>query len=74
MTWTLERRHVVGSAIFGVGWAVSAACPGPIVAQLGAGIAWGVATSAGLVLGIGLYLARHGETPERGVEAPPVVA
>ena len=75
VTWTrtpLERRHVVGSALFGVGWAVSAACPGPIIAQLGAGIAWSIATFVGLVLGIRLYLARHA-SDEPGVDAPPVV-
>ena len=54
----LERRHVVGSAIFGLGWAISAACPGPVVAQIGAGVLWSVATFAGIVVGIRLYLAR----------------
>jgi len=28
-----ERRHVVGAAIFGVGWAVSDVCPGPVAAR-----------------------------------------
>ena len=37
VTWTttpLERRHVVGSVIFGLGWAVADTCPAPIAAQL----------------------------------------
>ena len=55
----LQRRHVVGSALFGIGWAVSAACPGPIVAQLGAGVLWSVATFAGIAVGIRLYSARQ---------------
>jgi uncharacterized protein len=55
----LERRHIVGSVLFGTGWAVSAACPGPVVAQLGAGVLWSVATFAGIVVGIRLYLARQ---------------
>jgi len=42
-----ERRHVVGSLLFGVGWGVSGACPGPIATQLGQGIAWGVPTTVG---------------------------
>jgi uncharacterized membrane protein YedE/YeeE len=50
-----ERRHVVGSLLFGVGWGVSGACPGPIATQLGQGIAWGVPTTVGLVLGIVLF-------------------
>src|SRR3954467_2427527 len=51
-----ERRHITGSAIFGVGWAVADACPGPIAAQLGQGIAWGIPTAVGLMLGVWLYL------------------
>ena len=31
----VERRHVVGSVLFGLGWAVADACPGPVLAQLG---------------------------------------
>jgi uncharacterized membrane protein YedE/YeeE len=50
-----ERRHVAGSLLFGIGWGVSGACPGPIATQLGQGIAWGVPTTIGLVLGIVLF-------------------
>ena len=50
-----ERRHVVGSLLFGIGWGVSGACPGPIATQLGQGIWWGVPTSIGLVGGILLF-------------------
>jgi uncharacterized protein len=61
VAWTTvkpERRHVVGSVLFGTGWAVAAACPGPIAAQLGQGVPWALATAAGLVLGVWLYLRR----------------
>ena len=51
-----ERRHVVGSAMFGVGWAVADVCPGPVAAQLGQGILWAVPTAAGVALGIWLQL------------------
>ena len=50
-----QRRHVVGSLIFGAGWAVSDACPGPIAAQLGFGQAWTLCTAIGVVAGIVLY-------------------
>jgi uncharacterized protein len=50
-----ERRHVFGSVLFGIGWGISGACPGPIATQLGQGIVWGVPTTAGLVLGIVLF-------------------
>src|SRR3954452_1082291 len=50
-----ESRHVAGSLLFGVGWGVAGACPGPIATQLGQGIVWGVPTTVGLVLGILLF-------------------
>jgi uncharacterized membrane protein YedE/YeeE len=50
-----ERRHVAGSLLFGIGWGVSGACPGPIATQLGQGIVWGIPTTVGLVFGIVLF-------------------
>jgi len=50
-----ERRHVVGSVLFGIGWGVAGACPGPIATQLGQGIAWGIPTTVGLIGGILLF-------------------
>ena len=38
---TAGRRHIVGSLIFGLGWGISDARPGPIVTQVGQGIIWG---------------------------------
>jgi len=34
---TLDRRIVLGAAIFGAGWGLSGVCPGPAIAGLGAG-------------------------------------
>jgi len=31
-------RYVIGGALFGFGWAMTGACPGPLFIQLGAGI------------------------------------
>jgi uncharacterized protein len=47
-----ERRHVVGALLFGVGWAVADACPGPIATQLGQGVWWSLATIVGLTVGL----------------------
>src|SRR6476619_7434692 len=57
--WKVERpqrRHIAGSVVFGIGWAIADACPGPIATQLGQGIWWSVFTIAGLVTGVALYL------------------
>ena len=47
-----ERRHVIGAALFGTGWAIADACPGPVATQLGQGVPWALATAAGLVGGV----------------------
>jgi uncharacterized membrane protein YedE/YeeE len=63
-----ERRHVAGSVLFGIGWGVSGACPGPIATQIGQGIVWGVPTTVGLIFGILLFRrlqARAQAEPER---------
>jgi uncharacterized membrane protein YedE/YeeE len=54
-----QRRHVVGSVLFGIGWALADACPGPIATQVGQGIAWSLFTIAGVVAGIWLFLRRQ---------------
>jgi uncharacterized membrane protein YedE/YeeE len=51
-----ERRHIVGSAIFGVGWAVADSCPAPIAAQLTQGVLWSLFTIAGIFIGVELFL------------------
>jgi uncharacterized membrane protein YedE/YeeE len=57
-----ERRHIVGSLVFGLGWGIADACPGPIATQLGQGIWWSVFTFAGVVLGVRIFLNRQEET------------
>jgi uncharacterized protein len=51
-----ERRHVIGAAVFGLGWAVADSCPGPVAAQISQGVWWSVFTIAGIVLGVLGYL------------------
>ena len=68
--WTTvrpSRNHIAGSVLFGTGWALADACPGPIAAQLGQGVPWALATTGGLVLGVLVYLRRSAVAPERGV-------
>jgi uncharacterized membrane protein YedE/YeeE len=73
VAWTTtppQRRHVVGSLIFGAGWAIADACPGPVAAQLGFGAAWSLCTAVGVVAGIALYLRR--EDARRATAAVPL--
>jgi uncharacterized membrane protein YedE/YeeE len=52
--WTTARptrRHVIGSVLFGIGWGISEACPGPTAAQLGAGRLPALAVAGGVLVG-----------------------
>jgi uncharacterized protein len=72
VTWETsrpERRHVVGAAIFGVGWAIADTCPAPIAAQLGQGVLWSLFTFAGVLVGILAYLRRQ-EAPTPAPRRP----
>jgi uncharacterized membrane protein YedE/YeeE len=61
-TQKVERRHIVGSLVFGIGWGIADACPGPIATQLGQGIWWSVFTLTGVLLGVRIFLRRAEET------------
>lgn len=67
----IERRHVTGAMIFGVGWGVSNACPGPIAAQIGQGIGWAAFTLIGVFMGIHLFQLRSAAETEPPTEATP---
>lgn len=49
---TPRRGTVLGSSIFGVGFAVGATCPGITVAALATGNAWGAVVLAGIFAGL----------------------
>ena len=55
----VQRRHIAGSVLFGTGWALADACPGPIATQLGQGIVWSLFTLAGVLVGIWVFLRRR---------------
>lgn len=69
-----ERRNVVGSLMFGTGWAFAGACPGPVATQLGQGVAWSLFTIVGILSGIVLFKrrrARVGRARSPGAAAAP---
>src|SRR5688500_4280171 len=51
----LHKGVVLGGMIFGVGWAITGVCPGPMYAQLGAGITVTVVTFLSALAGTLVY-------------------
>jgi hypothetical protein len=50
-----HRGFIIGGVIFGFGWAITGACPGPIFAQIGAGEYPALFTLSGALVGAFLY-------------------
>ena len=50
-----NKGIIIGGIIFGIGWAITGACPGPIFAQIGAGEYAAISTLAGAISGAFLY-------------------
>jgi uncharacterized membrane protein YedE/YeeE len=50
----IDRRLLLGSAIFGIGWGLAGYCPGPALASLGAGMAQAVYFVVSMTAGMGL--------------------
>jgi uncharacterized protein len=48
-------RYLLGGTIFGVGWALTGACPGPLVALIGDGVTVMIAALAGALAGTWVY-------------------
>jgi uncharacterized membrane protein YedE/YeeE len=49
-----RREHVVGGALFGIGWAVSGTCPAPALVMLVSGAGLAAVTITGLFVGLNL--------------------
>ena len=54
---------VIGGMLFGAGWAITGACPGPIYAQIGAGYWPALCTLGGALLGMFAYAALKPKLP-----------
>jgi len=51
-TQTIDRRLVVGSALFGIGWGIAGFCPGPAISALALGKVEVVVFVLAMVLGV----------------------
>ena len=65
----IDRRLVIGSMLFGVGWGVAGFCPGPGLVALGMGEVKALVFVAAMLLGMGLF-----ELIERRKQASPLRA
>ena len=54
---------IIGGMLFGAGWAITGACPGPIYAQIGAGAWMALFTFVGAMLGMFSYAALKPRLP-----------
>ena len=50
-----DHGYILGGIVFGIGWALTGACPGPIYAQIGAGVSVGVVTLLCALAGTWVY-------------------
>lgn len=50
-----NKGQIYGGLIFGLGWAITGACPGPLFAQMGAGFTVVAVTFLSAVLGTWVY-------------------
>lgn len=52
---TFSKGQIFGGLIFGLGWAITGACPGPLFAQIGAGFTVVAVTLLSAVAGTWVY-------------------
>lgn len=54
-TKTFNKGQIYGGLLFGFGWAITGACPGPLFAQLGTGITVSAVTIISAIAGTWVY-------------------
>ena len=64
----IDRRLVMGSVLFGIGWGIAGFCPGPALVALGMGEAKALVFVAAMLAGMGLFEGL--ETARQRVAAP----
>lgn len=65
----LESRRIYGGMVFGVGWAITGACPGTVSAMIGGGCVLGLAILGGVFLGLRAHMAMEEAQTGRAVVA-----
>lgn len=62
----IDRRLVIGAALFGLGWGLAGVCPGPAIALLGTGQPFAIIFAAAMVAGVLMHGLIHRRAAERG--------
>jgi uncharacterized membrane protein YedE/YeeE len=62
----VDRRLILGSTLFGIGWGLAGICPGPAIVLVGTGSAKGWLFAAAMIAGMALF-----EWRERSGIKPP---
>lgn len=52
---TFNKGQIIGGLIFGLGWAITGACPGPLFAQIGSGFFAVIVTLLSAIAGTWVY-------------------
>lgn len=76
--WRTDRSRVLGGMVFGVGWAITGACPGTVSTMVAAGSLLGLVTLAGVFAGILLrdwtVERERAQEPEKAPEPVPATS
>jgi uncharacterized membrane protein YedE/YeeE len=51
----IDRRLIIGSVLFGIGWGIAGFCPGPAVVSLGMGEIKAVIFVTAMLIGMGIF-------------------
>lgn len=65
----IDRRLVIGSLIFGVGWGIAGFCPGPAIVSLGAGQPKAIVFVIAMLLGMWLFERVEGRRAKHNPQA-----
>lgn len=58
-----NKGYIIGGFIFGLGWALTGACPGPLFAQIGSGFTVVLVTLLSAIGGTWVYAALRNKLP-----------
>lgn len=56
----IDRRLLLGSLLFGIGWGIAGICPGPALVLVGSGNLDAIIFLVAMLLGMGFFEIKHG--------------